>query len=81
MFHMYEKIWEFYKKNQLHNLQHKRSARYTILLDFIREMLDKRKPKYEAAADIVVKTDGKDVKTICENLKKVSNIKTIARIG
>jgi len=37
MFHMYEKMWEFYKKNHLHNLQHKRAARYTILLDFIRE--------------------------------------------
>jgi len=37
-------------------------------VDFIRELLDKRKPKYEAAADIVVKTDGKDVKTICEEI-------------
>ena len=36
-FHMYEKIWGFYKKNELHNLQHKRAARYSILLDFIRE--------------------------------------------
>ena len=35
MFVMYEKIWEFYKKNHLHNLQHKRAARYKILLDFI----------------------------------------------
>ena len=37
-------------------------------VDFIREMLDKRKPKYEAAADIVVETDGKDVKKICEEI-------------
>lgn len=36
-FDMYEKIWGFYKKNQLHNLQHKRAARYQILLDFIEE--------------------------------------------
>ena len=36
---MYEKIWEFYKKNELHNLQHKRAARYSILLDFIKEEL------------------------------------------
>ena len=40
MFHMYEKMWEFYKKNQLHNLQHKRAARYAILLDFIRGILE-----------------------------------------
>lgn len=37
MFDMYEKMWEFYKENNLHNLQHKRAARYSILLDFIRE--------------------------------------------
>lgn len=35
MFHMYEKMWEFYKRNGLHNLQHKRASRYSILLDFI----------------------------------------------
>lgn len=37
MFYMYEKIWGFYKRNKLHNLQHKRVSRYGILLDFIRE--------------------------------------------
>ena len=37
MFHMYEKIWDYYKKRGLHNLSHKRSARYEILLDFIKE--------------------------------------------
>ena len=36
-FYMFDKIWEFYKKNHLHNLQHKRAARYRILLDFITE--------------------------------------------
>ena len=36
-FHMYGEIWEFYKKNRLHQLQHKRAARYQILLDFIGE--------------------------------------------
>jgi len=39
MFHMYERIWEFYKRNNLHNLQHKRAARYSILLDFIQSEL------------------------------------------
>ncbi len=36
-FQMYEKLWAFYKKNQLHKVQHKRAARYEILLDFIKE--------------------------------------------
>ena len=36
---MYEKILGFYKRNELHNLQHKRAVRYSILLDFIREEL------------------------------------------
>jgi len=39
MFHMYERIWEFYKRNNLHNVQHKRAARYSILLDFIQNEL------------------------------------------
>lgn len=39
MFYMYEKMWEFYKKKGLHNLQHKRAARYQILLDFISDSL------------------------------------------
>ena len=50
MFDMYEKIWEFYKKNHLHNLQHKRAERYRILLDFITETLEtslKRREFYQ----------------------------------
>ncbi len=35
---------------------------------YIREMLDKRRVPYEAAADIVVKTDHKDVKDICKEI-------------
>ena len=49
MFDMYEKMWEFYKRGGLHNLQHKRAARYSILLDFIDEYLqgeDKKKEFY-----------------------------------
>ena len=45
-FHMYEKIWEFYKKNDLHNLSHKRSARYEILLAFIKEEFPKKQESY-----------------------------------
>ena len=46
MFHMYEKIWEFYKKNELHNLSHKRSARYEILLSFVREEFPEKQENY-----------------------------------
>ncbi len=34
---MYEKLWNYYKTQGLHDIQHKRSARYEILLDFVRE--------------------------------------------
>ncbi len=37
-------------------------------VDFIGGLMDKRREKYEAAADIVVSTDGKDVVTICEEI-------------
>lgn len=37
MFLFYETLWNYYKKTGLHNMQHKRSARYEILLDFISE--------------------------------------------
>ena len=46
MFYMYERIWEFYKKNHLHNLQHKRASRYTILLDFIQSEFDNKTEYY-----------------------------------
>ena len=46
MFEMYGEIWEFYKKKQLHNLQHKRASRYEILLDFIAEKLGEAKVEY-----------------------------------
>lgn len=35
-FAMYEELWKFYKTHGLHNIQHKRSARYDILFDFVR---------------------------------------------
>ena len=34
-FVMYEDIWAYYKELGLHNIQHKRSARYEILLAFV----------------------------------------------
>lgn len=36
-FQMYEELWDYYKSRGLHTLQHKRSARYEILLGFIGE--------------------------------------------
>lgn len=35
---------------------------------FISDLLEKRREKYEAAADIVVATDGKDAKEICKEI-------------
>lgn len=37
-------------------------------VDYICELMEKRRPKYEAAADVVVATDGKDVTQICEEI-------------
>lgn len=35
---------------------------------YISELMEKRRAKYEAAADIVIKTDGQDVPAICAQL-------------
>lgn len=44
-------------------------------VEFIQELMEKRKDQYMAAADIIVKTDGKKVEEICEEiLKKVQAI-------
>ena len=37
-------------------------------IDFIAELMEKRREKYEAASDIVIETDGKDKLEICEEL-------------
>lgn len=37
-------------------------------VDYIRELMEKRRGRYESVADIRVATDGKDVKTICEEI-------------
>lgn len=39
-------------------------------VEYIAELMEKRREKYEAAADIVVNTDGKTVLQICEELIK-----------
>ena len=35
---------------------------------FIADLMEKRREKYEAAADIIIETDGKDELQICEEL-------------
>lgn len=35
---------------------------------FIREMMEKRRMKYENAADIIIKTDGKSAEEICDEI-------------
>ena len=43
-------------------------------VEYIRELMEKRRPRYEAVADICVDTDGKDVDAISEEiLKAVEN--------
>lgn len=37
-------------------------------VEFIADLMDKRREKYEAAADVVLTTDGKNVQQICEEL-------------
>jgi shikimate kinase len=37
---------------------------------YIRELMEARRPKYEAAADIVVSTDGRSAEDICEEIIK-----------
>ncbi|MBQ8803430.1 MAG: shikimate kinase [Tyzzerella sp.] len=37
---------------------------------FISGMMEKRRPKYEAAADVVIQTDGKSAEEICKEILK-----------
>lgn len=37
-------------------------------VDFIAGLMEKRRQKYEAAADIIIETDGKNELQICEEL-------------
>ena len=37
-------------------------------VEFISELMEKRREKYEAAADVVVATDGKNATQICEEI-------------
>ena len=44
-------------------------------VQFIRDMMGKRQPKYEAAADLVIYTDGKSADEICKEI--ISKVKLI----
>lgn len=37
-------------------------------VEYIAELMEKRRAKYEAAADIIIETDGKDIEAICQEL-------------
>lgn len=37
-------------------------------VEYIAELMEKRRPKYEAAADIVISTDMKNVREVCEEI-------------
>ena len=37
-------------------------------VEFIAQLMEKRKEKYEDAADVVIRTDGKTILQICEEL-------------
>lgn len=39
-------------------------------VEFIKQLMEKRKDQYIAAADIIVKTDGKQIKEICEEIMR-----------
>lgn len=44
-------------------------------IEFISKLMDERRPKYEAAADVVIHTDNKSVVEICEELiKKITEM-------
>lgn len=42
-------------------------------VEYIRELMEKRREKYQAAADIVIATDGKSVQAICEEILQKTN--------
>lgn len=39
-------------------------------VEFIQDMMEKRRPYYESAADVVIDTDGKTVACICDEIMK-----------
>lgn len=58
-----ETIYERVKNNENRPL-----LKGNMNTEYIAELMEKRREKYEAAADIVIQTDGKSVAEICEEL-------------
>lgn len=42
-------------------------------IPYIKELMDKRQPKYEQAADHIIETDQKNIEEICEEIKRKIN--------
>ena len=49
-FSMYEKLWAYYREKGLAGIQQKRSARYELLLDFIRDTVDVKDGRGQSGA-------------------------------
>jgi len=43
---------------------------------FIRELMEQRRPKYEAAADLIIHTDGKSPEEICREIAERVSVKS-----
>ena len=50
-------------------------------VQFIRDMMGKRQPKYEAAADLVIHTDGKSADEICKEIISKVKINKVEETG
>ena len=44
-------------------------------LEYIQNLMEQRKDKYEAAADLIVQTDGKSVEGICGEIRKAMTLR------
>ena len=58
---VYERVKDNHKRPLLEN---------NMNLQYIEELMEARRPRYEAAADIIVKTDGRTAKEICKEIKE-----------
>lgn len=50
-------------------------------VQFIHDMMEKRQPKYEAAADLVIHTDGKSADEICKEIISKVKINKVEETG
>lgn len=68
-FRMYERLWEYYRGNGLSGVQHKRSARYEILLDFVRGVCSQpgggRQSGGDCQRDVCMRPDAVSRRDVC----------------